>query len=105
MIFGAKIHICHVEKIFHFTVYLILGIVFMSLTLSVFYDIPQLNLGLQLHSYADIRFNDNTKTLETSSVASMKEAWNEQQSKVSKVLSSGTTTPKTSAPVSVQHQK
>ena len=67
--------------------YLILGIVFMSLTLSVFYDIPQLNLGLQLHSYADIRFKDDTKTVETSSVASMKEAWNEQQSKVPQLLS------------------
>ena len=27
----------------------------MTLTMTVFYDIPQLNLGLQLHSYADIR--------------------------------------------------
>ena len=59
------------------SVYLILGIVFMSLTLSVFYDIPQLNLGLQLHSYADIRFKDDEKNAETISVASMKEVWND----------------------------
>jgi len=27
----------------------------MSLTVTVFYDIPQLNLGLHLHKHADIR--------------------------------------------------
>ena len=70
-----KYHLKHFE-IIPISVYLILGIVFMSLTLSVFYDIPQLNLGLQLHSYADIRFKDDRNT-ETISVASMKEVWND----------------------------
>ena len=31
----------------------------MSLTLTVFYDIPQLNLGFQLHTYSDIRLPKN----------------------------------------------
>ena len=31
--------------------FLLLGLVFMSLTLTVFYDIPQLNLGLHLHRH------------------------------------------------------
>ena len=38
-----------------FSVYLLLGIVFMSLFLTVFYDIPQLNLGFKLHTYSDIK--------------------------------------------------
>lgn len=35
-------------------VYLLLGLIFMTLTLTVFYDIPQLNLGLHLHQHMDI---------------------------------------------------
>lgn len=35
------------------TVYLFVGIIFMMLTLSVFYDIPQLNLGLLFRSDED----------------------------------------------------
>ena len=39
-----------------------MGIVFMSLTLTVFYDIPQLNLGLHLHKHADIHFREEDTT-------------------------------------------
>ena len=38
--------------------YLLLGLVFMTLTLTVFYDIPQLNLGLHLHKHMDIHIRD-----------------------------------------------
>jgi len=55
-------------------VYLLLGLIFMTLTMTVFYDIPQLNLGLQLHSYADIRPKDSNKA-DNISVASLKEEW------------------------------
>ena len=43
------------SNIILFSVYLLLGIVFMSLFLTVFYDIPQLNLGFKLHTYSDIK--------------------------------------------------
>jgi len=39
--------------------FLLLGLVFMSLTLTVFYDIPQLNLGLHLLRHRDISENDS----------------------------------------------
>lgn len=35
-------------------VYLLVGLVFLSLSLTVYYDIPQLNLGLHLHHHRDI---------------------------------------------------
>ena len=34
--------------------YLLVGLVFLSLSLTVYYDIPQLNLGLHLHHHRDI---------------------------------------------------
>jgi len=55
-------------------VYLLFGLIFMTLTMTVFYDIPQLNLGLHLHSYADIRPQDSKKA-DNISVASLKEEW------------------------------
>ena len=39
--------------------YLLLGLVFMTLTLTVFYDIPQLNLGLRLHKHMDIHITED----------------------------------------------
>ena len=48
----------------------------MTLTMTVFYDIPQLNLGLHLHSYADIRPQDSKKA-DNISVASLKEEWHD----------------------------
>ena len=62
------------KKQTYFSVYLLLGLIFMTLTMTVFYDIPQLNLGLQLHSYADIRPKDSNKA-DNISVASLKEEW------------------------------
>lgn len=38
--------------------YLLFGLVLTSLTLTVFYDIPQLNLGLHLHRHRDIFADD-----------------------------------------------
>jgi len=38
--------------------YLLTGMVLLSLTLSVYYDIPQLNLGLHLHRHKDILQTD-----------------------------------------------
>ncbi|XP_023348818.1 potassium channel subfamily K member 1 isoform X2 [Eurytemora carolleeae] len=35
-------------------IYLLFGLVMLSLTLTVYYDIPQLNLGLHLHRHRDI---------------------------------------------------
>ena len=49
----------NLKKFPNFSGYLLLGIVFMSLTLTVFYDIPQLNLGLHLHKHADIHLRDD----------------------------------------------
>lgn len=40
-------------------VYLLLGLVFMTLTATVFYDIPQLNLGTVLHQHKDIKLDDD----------------------------------------------
>lgn len=35
-------------------VYLLIGLLFMSLTVTVYYEIPQLNLGLHLHHHRDL---------------------------------------------------
>lgn len=43
--------------------FLLMGLVFMSLTLTVFYDIPQLNLGLHLLRHRDISDKDSTTTI------------------------------------------
>ena len=48
----------------------------MTLTMTVFYDIPQLNLGIYLHSYADIWPQDSKKA-DNISVASLKEEWHD----------------------------
>ncbi len=40
--------------------YLLLGLVFLTLTLTVYYEIPQLNLGLKLHRHMDIRVARDT---------------------------------------------
>ena len=45
---------------FSFPVYLLLGLVFMTLTATVYYDIPQLNLGLVLHQHKDIHIPSET---------------------------------------------
>jgi len=39
-------------------IYLLLSLVFLSLTLSVFYDIPQFNLGLHLNKHRDIYLDE-----------------------------------------------
>lgn len=44
-------------------IYLLCGLVLLSLTLTVYYDIPQLNLGLHLHRHRDI-FEDATHARE-----------------------------------------
>ena len=42
---------------------MLLGLVFMSLAASIFYDIPQLNLGLVLHQHKDIHMpGEETET-------------------------------------------
>ena len=71
----------HMKGLIHYVyqrisiaVYLLFGLIFMTLTMTVFYDIPQLNLGLHLHSYADIRPQDSKKA-DNISVASLKEEW------------------------------
>jgi len=48
--------------------FLLLGLVLTSLTLTIFYDIPQLNLGLHLHRYKDIaedKVNPETLSITT----------------------------------------
>ena len=63
-------------------VYLLLGMVLMSLTLTVFYDIPQLNLGFNLHTYSDIRlptknttgYKDDTISTSTT-ITSVSQKW------------------------------
>jgi hypothetical protein len=35
-------------------VFLLLGLIFLTLTATVFYDIPQLNLGSALHHHMDL---------------------------------------------------
>jgi len=48
--------------------FLLLGLVLTSLTLTIFYDIPQLNLGLHLHRYKDIaedKINPETLSITT----------------------------------------
>lgn len=47
------------SRIIFVTVYLLLGLVFMTLTATVFYDIPQLNLGTVLHQHKDIKLDDD----------------------------------------------
>ena len=62
--------------------YLLLGMVLMSLTLTVFYDIPQLNLGFNLHTYSDIRlptknttgYKDDTISTSTT-ITSVSQKW------------------------------
>ncbi|TRY78230.1 hypothetical protein TCAL_04248 [Tigriopus californicus] len=41
-------------------IYLLMGLVFMTLTATVFYDIPQLNLGTMLHQHKDIKLEEDT---------------------------------------------
>lgn len=45
-------------------VYLLVGMVFVSLSLTVYYDIPQLNLGLHLHHHRDIFANPDDEEVQ-----------------------------------------
>jgi len=47
-------------------IYLLTGLVMLSLTLTVYYDIPQLNLGLALHRHRDILDSGDIKNSEVS---------------------------------------
>ena len=55
----------HVLFTFSILVYLLLGLVFMTLTATVFYDIPQLNLGTVLQQQKDLHLKRAlSKTME-----------------------------------------
>ena len=58
-----KFEFCDLDSIF--SGYLLVGMIFVSLTMTIYCDIPQLNLGLKLHKHTDIYY-DGRREMTTS---------------------------------------